>query len=160
MMAKDGSFLGERLSALQIDPRLLDLPESHPEFNPVDIYRCFVSAHLANITGIDRNTIYTALQWTQSLERGDLILAVPRLRVKLGTPSELAKRWAEEVSKSAETQINEAVSDSFGSLDCWIILVPTKQSCAASSRQCGKFIICILASLAIFPCTFQHFPTG
>lgn len=96
MMAKDGSFLGERLSALQIDPRLLDLPESHPEFNPVDIYRCFVSAHLANITGIDRNTIYTALQWTQSLERGDLILAVPRLRVKLGTPSELAKRWAEE----------------------------------------------------------------
>jgi arginyl-tRNA synthetase len=99
-MASNGHSLAERLSALQVDSEVLKFPESYPEFNPVDIYRCFISTHLAKITGVDVKTVYPALQWTQALDKGDLNLAIPRLRVKSDAPDKLAKRWAEEVSKA------------------------------------------------------------
>ena len=98
-MASENRPFAQRLAALKIDSSFLNLVDSFPDFNPVDVYRCFISTHLAEITKLDAKVIYPALQWTQTLDKGDLNLAVPRLRVKQGAPDELAKRWAEEVGK-------------------------------------------------------------
>ncbi|KAI0201349.1 arginyl-tRNA synthetase [Astrocystis sublimbata] len=67
-------------------------PNCHPDANPVDIYRAHITSILHEITGVDNTIIYNALQWTQSLDKGDLVLAIPALRVK-GKPDELGKQW-------------------------------------------------------------------
>ncbi|KAL2130752.1 hypothetical protein VTI74DRAFT_5990 [Chaetomium olivicolor] len=71
-------------------------PNCHPEVNPFDFYRAHLSNVLADITGVDPKIIYPALSWTQGLDKGDLILAAPALRVKGRKPDELAKEWTEK----------------------------------------------------------------
>ncbi|KAI9809991.1 MAG: hypothetical protein M1827_006758 [Pycnora praestabilis] len=68
--------------------------------NPFDIYRSHITEILAPITGADAKVIYGALQWTQTLDKGDLILPVPALRVKGRKPNELALEWGERFSES------------------------------------------------------------
>src|SRR4051794_15206282 len=67
----------------------LDVPKAptitYPALNPVDIYRAHITELLAPISGVDPKVILPALQWTQTLNMGDLVLPVPALRVK-GTP--------------------------------------------------------------------------
>ncbi|KAI9800017.1 MAG: hypothetical protein M1833_003546 [Piccolia ochrophora] len=80
-------------------------PNAHPELNPVDVFRSHLTDLLAPVTGVDPKIIYPALQWTQSLEKGDLVLPVPALRVKGKKPAELATEWA---SKFPESPLVEA----------------------------------------------------
>jgi arginyl-tRNA synthetase len=72
-----------------------------PSINPVDIFRCVITEELAQITGLDTGFIYPTLEWTSTLDKGDLILAVPRLRVK-GSPAEKAASWAAVESRSIQ----------------------------------------------------------
>lgn len=72
-------------------------PKSYPSLNPVDAYREHISERLASITGIEAPEIYTKLQWTQTQDKGDLMLPVPALRIKGKKPNELAAEWAEKV---------------------------------------------------------------
>jgi hypothetical protein len=97
-MGSNDSSLADRLSALEVESEFTKFPDSYPELNPVDIFRCFVSENLAKISGVHAVTIYPALQWTQNLDKGDLNLAIPRLRLKGKPPNDLAKQWAEAVS--------------------------------------------------------------
>ena len=76
---------------------LPSFPDCYPDRNPVDIYRSFITEKLSTITGIDASIIYPSLQWTQTLEKGDLTLAVPRLRVKGKPPVDLAQHWSKQV---------------------------------------------------------------
>ncbi|KAJ4290042.1 arginyl-tRNA synthetase [Collariella sp. IMI 366227] len=71
-------------------------PNCHPELNPFDFYRAHLSNVLADITAVDPKIIYPALSWTQGLDKGDLILAAPALRVKGKKPDELVKDWTEK----------------------------------------------------------------
>jgi hypothetical protein len=89
--------LHEQLRALSITDQVPVFPDSNPTTNPVDIFRCVIAHHLAPITGVDIKLVYPALEWTQTLDKGDLVLAVPRLRVK-GNPAELGKQWVEKVA--------------------------------------------------------------
>ncbi|OJD31383.1 arginyl-trna synthetase [Diplodia corticola] len=75
-------------------------PNTHPELNPFDIYRSHITNLLAQSSGVDPKIIYPTLQWTQSLEKGDLTLAVPALRLKGKKPDELAKELAEKFPES------------------------------------------------------------
>jgi arginyl-tRNA synthetase len=68
-----------------------------PSINAVDIFRCAITEELAQITELDPSLIYPALEWTSTLDKGDLLLAVPRLRVK-GSPAEKATSWATAVN--------------------------------------------------------------
>lgn len=72
-------------------------PNTHPELNPFDIYRSHISELLVQASGVDQKIIYPTIQWTQSLDKGDLTLAVPALRIKGRKPDELAKEIAEKV---------------------------------------------------------------
>ncbi|KAH8802511.1 arginyl-tRNA synthetase [Xylogone sp. PMI_703] len=71
-----------------------------PYINPVDIFRSAITEELAKISVVDASIIYPALERTSTLDKGDLILAVPRLRVK-GPPAEIASDWAAVFSPSA-----------------------------------------------------------
>jgi arginyl-tRNA synthetase len=99
------------MTAPKVDSELVDLLASlrgekplplydgaAPSINPVDIYRSVITEELAKIAELDASLIYPALEWTSTLDKGDLILAVPRLRVK-GSPIEKATSWAAAVSR-------------------------------------------------------------
>ncbi|KAI1151566.1 arginyl-tRNA synthetase [Nemania diffusa] len=55
-------------------------PNCYPEVNPLDIYRAHITSILHEITGVDNAIIYNALQWTLSLDKGDMVIAIPALR--------------------------------------------------------------------------------
>jgi arginyl-tRNA synthetase len=72
-------------------------PNTYPELNPVDLYRSHITELLAPIAGVDAQIVYNALQWTNTLDKGDLVLAVPALRLKGKKPDELAEDLAKKV---------------------------------------------------------------
>ncbi|OCK85588.1 arginyl-tRNA synthetase [Lepidopterella palustris CBS 459.81] len=77
-----------------------EAPNTYPALNPVDIFRSHITDLLASVSGIDPKIIYPALQWTQTLDKGDLTLPVPALRVKGKKPIELAAELAEKFPSS------------------------------------------------------------
>ena len=72
-------------------------PTAYPELNPVDIYRAHITELLVPITGAEPQVIYQAIQWTQTLDKGDVVLPVPALRMKGKKPDEIAKLIDEKV---------------------------------------------------------------
>ncbi|RDA84742.1 hypothetical protein CP532_6931, partial [Ophiocordyceps camponoti-leonardi (nom. inval.)] len=93
-MASDASFdaLAKRFQHLPLIDRY---PNCFPDRNPVDIYRAHITSILQKITGVEPSIIYPAVQWTTTLDKGDLTLAIPALRVK-GKPDDLGKQWLEK----------------------------------------------------------------
>jgi arginyl-tRNA synthetase len=87
----------DRLGALGLKESLQRYPNCYPDVNPVDVYRAHLTSILTEITGVDSAIVYPALAWTQTLEKGDLVLPVPALRVKDKKPGELAEEWAAKV---------------------------------------------------------------
>ncbi|OAA58973.1 arginyl-tRNA synthetase [Niveomyces insectorum RCEF 264] len=71
-------------------------PNCHPDTNPFDLYRAHLANVLTGVTGVEPVLVYNALQWTTGLDKGDLILAVPALRVKGRKPDELANAWVSQ----------------------------------------------------------------
>lgn len=88
-------------SNLSLDEIREKFPACYPEINPIDVYRLHLTNILEKITGVDPKIIYNAIQWTQGLDRGDVMIAVPALRVKGKKPDELAKEWSEKVRGTA-----------------------------------------------------------
>ncbi len=96
-MATAASSLAEMLKSLSLIEPLPKYPNCFPEVNTVDIYRAHLTLILTEVTGVEASIIYPALQWTQKMEKGDLVLPVPALRVKGKKPPELAAEWVEKV---------------------------------------------------------------
>ena len=70
---------------------------SHPDVNVVDLMRNYIAQELAKISGVDAAAIYPALEWTNTLDRGDLLIPVPRLvRQKGINPKAIAEEWAQK----------------------------------------------------------------
>ncbi|KAG7194246.1 uncharacterized protein KQ657_004966 [Scheffersomyces spartinae] len=72
------------------------LPESHPTYNVVDVLRNYISSELSRISGVEKKIIFEALDTPAVLEKGDLIIPIPRLRLKGVNPKEKAEEWAKE----------------------------------------------------------------
>ncbi len=70
---------------------------AYPALNPVDIYRVHLAETLAPITGADPESIYATLAWPQTLDKGDLVLPVPALRIKGRKPDEIGQLIVEQV---------------------------------------------------------------
>ncbi|KID59432.1 uncharacterized protein G6M90_00g080760 [Metarhizium brunneum] len=62
-------------------------PNAHPQSRPTDIYRLLLTNILANLTGCDATLIYESIQLPNTLPNGDLVLPVPRLRLKGPKPN-------------------------------------------------------------------------
>jgi arginyl-tRNA synthetase len=96
-MASDAS--ADKLAKQFKELPLVDkYPNCFPDINPFDIYRSHITSLLHNITGVEPKVIYGALQWTATLDKGDLVLAIPALRVK-GKPDALGKEWMDKVGR-------------------------------------------------------------
>jgi len=72
------------------------LEGSYPDVNVVDLMRNYIAEELHKISGVDTSLIFPALEWTNTMERGDLLIPVPRLRIKGANPKDLAAEWAEK----------------------------------------------------------------
>lgn len=94
--ASSSEFITEKLKSLSVSD-LPKYPNCHPDVNIVDIYRAHITSTLSEITGVDSAIVYPALAWTNTLDKGDLVLPVPALRVKGKKPNELAEEWAAKV---------------------------------------------------------------
>lgn len=90
--------LATSLQALGLENQLETYPNCYPQLNPVDVYRSHITTLLADITGADKANIYPNLQWTMTLDKGDLILPVAALRIKGKKPQDLAIEWSEKVA--------------------------------------------------------------
>jgi hypothetical protein len=91
-------LLNDKLKALSLAEPLPKYPNCYPAINPVDVYRAHLTDILTKVTGVDASIVYPALQWTQTLEKGDLVLPVPALRLKGKKPDQLAAEWVAAVS--------------------------------------------------------------
>lgn len=76
-------------------------PNSFPEFNPIDTIRNFITEELHKLSNVDKSIIYPALDAPNTLDKGDLIIPVPRLRIKGAKPVDLAQEWAEKFPKGS-----------------------------------------------------------
>lgn len=62
--------------SLQSTSEQSKFPDCYPSLNPVDIYREHIAENLGKASGIDPLTIFQRLNWTNTLEKGDLVLPV------------------------------------------------------------------------------------
>lgn len=85
------------VSDLSLDQIRDKYPLCYPERNPLDVYRLHLTNVLEKITGADPKVIYSVISWTAGLDKGDLVIASPALRVKGKKPDEQAKEWGEKV---------------------------------------------------------------
>ncbi|KAG7662404.1 SYR1 [[Candida] subhashii] len=67
---------------------------SFPDYNIIDVARNYISKELSRISEVDSKIIFEALDTPSTLEKGDLIIPVPRLRLKGINPKEKAEQWA------------------------------------------------------------------
>ncbi|KEY71636.1 hypothetical protein S7711_08102 [Stachybotrys chartarum IBT 7711] len=94
-MAQEGlNQLVSQVEGLTLESIGEKYPNAHPEINPYDLYRAHLADVLASISGVDRAIVWPAIQWTQGLDKGDFVLAVPALRIKGTKPDVLASEWA------------------------------------------------------------------
>lgn len=68
--------------------------------NPFDSYRKHVAECIAPIVDLKPDFIASKLQWTQTLDKGDLMLPVPALQLKGKKPPELASEIASKFPNS------------------------------------------------------------
>lgn len=93
--------LAKQVKDLSLNDIAEKYPNCYPQTNPLDIYRAHLTNILYDITGVERKIIYSAIQWTNGLDKGDMIIAAPALRVKGRKPDELAKEWADKVMRES-----------------------------------------------------------
>jgi hypothetical protein len=97
------SILPARYCSAQIMLANNEYPDAFPDLNPVDTLRIGISDQLSKVTGIAKSDIYNGLAWTNNLDKGDLVLAVPRFRIKGTPPKDIAVKWQSEVSSTFYT---------------------------------------------------------
>lgn len=75
-------------------------PGSFPKYNVVDVMRNYISTELNRISDVQPDIIFLALDSPSNLDKGDLIIPVPRLRLKGINPKDAATKWAAEFNKN------------------------------------------------------------
>lgn len=96
--------LAQKVEGLTLDGLAQKYPTAHPEINPLDLYRAHLSDVLSKISGVETSIIYPVVMWTQSLDKGDFVVAVPALRIKGKKADALAQEWAEKVRLISENR--------------------------------------------------------
>ncbi|KAM5347722.1 hypothetical protein ACJ41O_007546 [Fusarium nematophilum] len=95
----------------------IDFPAAFPHLNPLDRFRVAIAREISAITGADGTLVFDGLDRFSSLKGGDLVLALPRLRIKNIPLAELARKVVTEFKSSEGARIErptaEGVSLSF-----------------------------------------------
>ncbi|OGM46105.1 arginyl-tRNA synthetase [Aspergillus bombycis] len=85
---------------LQSTTETSKFPNSFPSLNPIDLYREHIAEKLGAASGIEAEKIYTRLQWSSTLDKGDLLLPVPALGIKGKKPQDLAEELRQKFPES------------------------------------------------------------
>ncbi|KAH8893655.1 arginyl-tRNA synthetase [Thozetella sp. PMI_491] len=102
-----------------------------PESNPLDHYRVAIADELSRIAQIDGDLVFEGLQRTTTLDNGDLVLAIPRLRLKGVNPAEFAKKVSEEFKPLQGAKVEAPTLDGISLRFCFApdelpsVLLPT-----------------------------------
>lgn len=96
-----------RLSNLGIQSPLPHFPGANPIANPIDIYRSYLTELLVGLADVEAATVYPAIQWARTRDKGDLVLAVPQLRIRNVKPTDFA---AGLVRKGRNASTNERIA--------------------------------------------------
>ncbi|KIW93335.1 arginine-tRNA ligase [Cladophialophora bantiana CBS 173.52] len=91
----------------------LTLEEMGKSKNPMDFYRQYVAERLAPIVSRPAAELIPLIQWTTTLDKGDLMLAAAALRVKGKPPQELAKEIVEAFPSAEETLVTVSQAGPF-----------------------------------------------
>lgn len=75
-MTADSAPTVAQLSIHSTTSEVSKYPNCYPAVNPVDTYRVHVAELVGAALGIDSLSVYPKIQWTNSLDKGDLVLAV------------------------------------------------------------------------------------
>ncbi|EGE84389.1 arginyl-tRNA synthetase [Blastomyces dermatitidis ATCC 18188] len=70
------------LQSLEVEIPVPTFPTANNVANPVDVYRCYVAKVVKQGVKCDEDTAYNAIQRTQVLAHGDVMVVVARLRLK------------------------------------------------------------------------------
>ncbi|ODV93089.1 hypothetical protein PACTADRAFT_48594 [Pachysolen tannophilus NRRL Y-2460] len=93
-------FLTSSLGKLEINQLPPNVENSYPQSNVIDLLRNYITEELYKLSGVDKSIIFSALEWSTTLEKGDLLIPIPRLRIKNSNPKDLAIEWAKNFPKS------------------------------------------------------------
>ncbi|VVT45890.1 uncharacterized protein SAPINGB_P000942 [Magnusiomyces paraingens] len=88
----DITSLTQKLNAFGISEPVKPYPGSNPELNPIDLFRSYITQELSRVSGIEPAKIFPALEWTNTSDRGDLIIPIPRI-TREKNHEELAAEW-------------------------------------------------------------------
>ena len=97
----NGSTSQLTISSEATPNKIRNIQASFTAKNPIDLYRDHIGELLAPIVGVAAPEISSKLQWTQTQDKGDLMLPVPALRIKGKKPDELAAEWATKVGRTS-----------------------------------------------------------
>lgn len=91
------SGLQEKLQSLGVESPIPSFEGANVLTNPVDIHRSYLAEALTKVLDCDRQLVYDAIQWTNQLSNGDLLVVVPRLGMKAVKPAEVTKDLSDKV---------------------------------------------------------------
>lgn len=92
---------------------VLSLEEMAAAKNPIDFYRSYIAEILAPLVDRKADEVVNFLQWTATLDKGDLTLPVPALRIKGKKPDEIAIEIAEKFPKEDDTLVTATQAGPF-----------------------------------------------
>lgn len=81
--------------------------------NPVDFYREYIADRLCPLVDRKQSELIPLLQWTATLDKGDLTLPVPALRMKGKNPQDLAAEIVDKFPKSDDTLVTVSQAGPF-----------------------------------------------
>ncbi|KAH0596459.1 hypothetical protein MHUMG1_05576 [Metarhizium humberi] len=128
--------LAQKVEGLTLDGLAQKYPTAHPEINPLDLYRAHLSDVLSKISGVETSIIYPVVMWTQSLDKGDFVVAVPALRIKGKKADALAQEWAEKFPEDDPLFDKPVLSGHFMSF--FVKGEPLTESIIPLVRKAGK----------------------
>lgn len=90
--------LAEQLSKLGLSTEA-PVPQSFPVHNLSDALRNYITDELHKLSNVDKLIIFDSLDNTSTMDKGDLIIPIPRLRLKGVNPKDKAAEWASLINK-------------------------------------------------------------
>ncbi|CAI5757643.1 unnamed protein product [Candida verbasci] len=96
-------FMSVDTISLQLKKIGLNQPDtiegSNPQYNVIDVFRNYITEELHKITQVEKPIIFDSLDTPKVLDQGDLLLPIPKLRLKGINPQQKSKEWSELFNK-------------------------------------------------------------
>ena len=94
-LSSDGlQALLERVGAESPMP---SFPLAHTQNSPIDIYLSYLAELLVQLTKCEPQVAYDSIHWPNDM--GDLVVVLPRLRLKDADPNDLAVELSQKVGR-------------------------------------------------------------